>query len=114
MTAEVSGDTIGSIVPVGCSLVFDCLDNDESRQVFGKYCQSRDVPLVWGAVGGFDASVGCNVMFADVMPRPGVKGLSSPERVGVSCWLLLVLADLVLSGVRSCYGLFWFEGVVVG
>jgi len=70
-------------------LVIDCLDNDPSRRMLARACHARGIPMVHGALAGYEATLAVfqsrtGPCYACVYPDPPVDAISPPVLGGIA------------------------------
>lgn len=102
---ELTASNVAQLIPKDCQLVLNCLDNFRARQTVGAYCHSWGIDEIWGAVGGFDAYIGCNVPFSKIFPDPGDKQSNLPAVMGVVGGICGVAGSIMaLAGIELLIG----------
>lgn len=81
-----------------CDLVFDALDNIESRRILAEACNKAHIPLVYGAIRGWVAQA------ALVLPGESLLDILYPDDVRLSDKSVLAFAPALCASIQVALG----------
>lgn len=87
-----------SRILAGCDLVFDALDNVESRRILEKACEDLEIPYIHGAIAGWMAQA------AVCMPGQKLTKLLYPEGVILKDKSVLSFTPALCASMQTALG----------
>lgn len=81
------------------NVVFDCSDNIETKLSIEKQCQLFQIPLIYGAVGGYFGQIACIMpgypILKKIYPKESINGIEN--KLGNLCFIVSIVASLQVS-----------------
>ncbi len=83
----------------GCDIVFDALDDINSRKILAKACEEEDIPYIYGAIQGwaFQAAV--------VLPGSGLIEKLFPDNIEITDKSVLSFTPAMCAGMQVSLGI---------
>ncbi len=90
---------------MGCSILIDCLDNDESRDAPSDLAEMMEIPLIHASVNGLEGQIAVAIPGERTMKEILPKGCDDSSAVGSAASLVASMASLealkIMSGIGT-------------